>query len=327
LAAGGRLETFDVAGPRGGRVPVPLGLVEWIALSDAARAQLDLPDLGPGATIAVVDLASASGLALLPIAERDPWRTTTRGTGELIARAVGRGAQAVVLGVGGSATNDLGAGALAALGLRFEAGGGHEVPEPSPASWPEVVRVAGTLSLPALRIACDVSNPLLGPRGATATFGPQKGLRAADLPALEAGVARMAKMLAEACGQPIGLADQPGAGAAGGAAFGLMTAAGARLVPGFELVSAWLDLPARVAAADIVITGEGRFDSTSFSGKAPGALRQLARNAGKKVLVFAGRTDGPGDESLHAISPPEMPLAEALPRTAELLAAAIARVF
>ena len=180
------------------------------------------------------------------------------------------------------------------------------------------------MEIPPIFIACDVTNPLLGPRGATATFGPQKGLRPADVPRSEAAMARMAALLCEACGRPLVLADTPGAGAAGGIAFGLMVACGAQLVPGFELVSDWLDLPARIAAADLVLTGEGRFDATSLAGKAPGSLACAARRLGKPVHVFAGSLDGARDEWHHIITPAELPLAAALPRTAELLAAAVA---
>ena len=126
-------------------------------------------------------------------------------------------------------------------------------------------------------LACDVANPLLGPDGATAVYGPQKGLRPADSQRLETTMGRIALMLGDHCGSPSNLPETPGAGAAGGLSFGLMAGARARLLPGFELVSAWLGLDARIAAADIVITGEGCFDATSLSGKGPGAGCACAR--------------------------------------------------
>ena len=175
-------------------------------------------------------------------------------------------------------------------------------------------------------IACDVTNPLLGPRGATATFGPQKGLALGDVPKLEAQLARMAALLCDACGQPFSLTETPGTGATGGFPFGLMVGVGAKIVPGFDLVSAWLDLPARLAAADLVITGEGRFDATSLGGKGPGALVAEAKRLGKAVHVFAGSLGLPEADGLHAISPAGLPLAEALPRTAEFLATAVAKL-
>ena len=312
-AASGRLEPMNVSGPRGGIISAPIGRVDSARLPPSVRARLNLK---PGGTLAIIGLASASGLELLPRSQRDPWLTTTYGTGEQIRAAAQAGADAILLGLGGSATNDLGLGALAALGFKFA----HV---PVPARWAQINRLEGCAELPPSFIACDVTNPLLGPRGATATFGPQKGLKPAEVPRLEAEMARLAALLCEACGQPLSLADTPGAGAAGGIAFGLMVATGAKLVPGFDLVSDWLDLPARLAAADLVITGEGRFDATSLAGKGPGSLVREARQLGKSAHVFAGSLGVPADARHHAITPPGLPLAEALPRTAELLAAAV----
>ena len=323
-AANGRLTQAGVAGPRGGAVNAPLGLVAAENLPDAIRRRLGL---APGQTLAVIDLASASGLALLRPDERDPWEATTRGTGELLALAANSAPHAILLGVGGSATNDLGVGALAALGWKFPEANGKTIAAPFPAIWERIVRIerSGLGAIPSVFIACDVTNPLLGPRGATAIFGPQKGLKPADRPRLEAAMARMAALLCAACGRPFSLADSPGTGAAGGIAFGLMVACGAQLVPGSGLVSDWLDLPARIAAADLVLTGEGRFDATSLAGKAPGSLVRMARQLGKPVHVFAGSLGLPADEWHHATTPAELTLSDALPRAAELLAAAVAR--
>ena len=314
-AAKGRLEYLTVSGPRARPVGAPIGYVSGSNLSPAVRCRLSL-DLE--SKLAIIGMASASGLELVPRDQRDPWQTTTYGTGELIRAAAQAGAGTILLGVGGSATNDLGLGALAALGFKFPA-------VPVPAVWPQLTRLEGRLRLPPVFIACDVTNPLLGPHGATATFGPQKGLKLDDLPRLETEMARMASLLGEACGQPFALTETPGAGAAGGIAFGLMVACGARLVPGFDLVTEWLDLPARIATADMVLTGEGRFDATSLGGKGPGSLVATVRRLGKPVHVFAGSLGVPADDLHHAVTPPGLPLAEALPRTAELLAAAVGR--
>ena len=312
-AVNGRLAPMNVSGPRDGIISAPIGWVDCPLLPPPVQARLHLK---PSDTLAIIGLASASGLELLPRDQRDPWLTTTRGTGEQIRTAGQAGASAILLGLGGSATNDLGLGALGALGFKFA----HV---PVPTTWTQISRLTGRAELPPIFLACDVTNPLLGPRGATATFGPQKGLPASDIPRLEAEMARLAALLCKACGQPLSLADTPGAGAAGGIAFGLMVATGAKLVPGFDLVSDWLELPARLAAADLVITGEGRFDATSLAGKGPGSLVREARQLGKPAHVFAGSLGGPADARHHAITPPGLPLAEALPRTAELLAAAV----
>ena len=326
-ATQGRLELVEVSGPRGRRLPAALGFIDAGRIPAPARALLPAP---PGNNrVAIVGLASASGIELLARPERDPWHTTTFGTGELAARAIAKNAGALLLGVGGSATNDLGLGALAALGFRFFAANGTPVAVPTPDTWARITRIEpATLDLPPIFIACDVTNPLLGPRGATATFGPQKGLVPADVPRLEEQMARMAALLCAACGKPLSLVETPGTGATGGLPFGLMVGAGARIVPGFDLVSAWLDLPAKLAAADLVITGEGRFDATSLGGKGPGTLLAEARRLGKPAHVFAGSVDLPALSGVegHAITPPGLPLAEALPRTAELLAAAVAKL-
>jgi glycerate kinase len=325
-ATQGRLELVEVSGPRGRRIPAALGFIA--SESIPARARAILPDAPVNNRVAVAGLASASGIELLSRHERDPWKTTTFGTGELVARAAAKNAGAILLGVGGSATNDLGLGALAALGFQFFSANGTLVRVPTPETWGHITRIEpADLDLPPIFIACDVTNPLLGPRGATATFGPQKGLAPADVPKLEAQMARMAALLCDACGQPSSLAETPGTGATGGFPFGLMIGVGAKIVPGFDLVSAWLDLPARLAAADLVITGEGRFDATSLGGKGPGALVAEAKRLGRPAHVFAGSLGLPETDGLHAVSPPGLPLAEALPRTAELLAAAVERVF
>jgi glycerate kinase len=331
-AAGGTIISVSVTGPRGEPVSAAFGLVSWEKIPAAARALLHLPSTLPGAAeIAVIEMAAASGLALLPPERRDPWQTTTLGTGQLIAAAAAAGAAAVLLGVGGSATNDLGLGALAALGLDFRSLRDEKIRPPFPARWHDIDRVTGKLfsSLPPIRIACDVSNPLLGPRGAAAIYGPQKGLLPSDVGKLDHASARIALLLGAHGGQPDTLMDQPGAGAAGGIAFGLMTAARAQLLPGFELVSAWLDLAPRIAAADLVITGEGRFDDSSLSGKGPGAVAARALALGKPVHVFAGQvtaTDVRAGLTLHAITPPGQPLPDALRLAASNLAAAVERI-
>lgn len=329
--AGGRWLDHRVTGPRGEPVGAGFGLVPYGQIPAAARALLQLPDLGPDASVALVEMATASGLALLAADARDPWQATTLGTGELIAAAVAAGAETILLGVGGSATNDLGLGALAALGLEFLDATGTRVAPPIPAAWTRIVRIAGAVrGLPPIRIACDVANPLLGPQGAAAVYGPQKGLRAADHAAIESGAGRLARLLCAHAARPESLMTQPGAGAAGGIAFGLMTAAGAQLMPGADFVAAWLDLTRHLAAADLVITGEGAFDASSLSGKGPGSLALQALAQGRTVHVFAGRVaapEAPAGLHLHAISPRDLPLPAALAAAPDLLAAAVRGTF
>lgn len=333
-AAGGDFEMFTVTGPLGAPVNAPVGFVPLAQIPAAAQAMLSLGS-GPsparaGTHVALIEMAAASGLALLPAGDRDPWQTTTLGTGELLRTAAERGAAAILLGIGGSATNDLGLGALAALGIEFRAADGARVHPPVPAGWDRIARITGSVagvSLPPIRIACDVANPLLGPRGAAAVYGPQKGLRAADHAKLEHAAARLALLLCHHCGRPDALMDTPGTGAAGGISFGLMAAANAQLLPGFDLVTAWLDLERRLAAADVVITGEGRFDASSLEGKGPGAVALRALALGKRVHVFAGQAAAPKVPprlAVRAITPAGTPLSTALRDTAENLRLAVA---
>jgi glycerate 2-kinase len=339
-ALGGTFEAHTVTGPRGEPVVARLGFVPLALIPATARRLLDLPDsqlsalnsqLPRDARVAVVEMAAASGLALLAPEARDPWLTSTTGTGELIRLAARPGVAAILLGLGGSATSDLGLGALAALGLNFVSAAGELIDPPIPSRWPEIARLDGRLpaDLPPLRIACDVANPLLGPNGAAAIYGPQKGLRPADLRRLDNEAARLALLLCTHSAKPDTLMDVPGAGAAGGISFGLMAAASAQLISGFDLVSAWLDLDSRLAAADLVLTGEGRFDASSLSGKGPGALAARAAALGKPVHVFAGAITAapvPG-LALHAITPPGTPLPAALRAAATNLTATVDRTF
>jgi glycerate 2-kinase len=323
-AVRGRIETAAFSGPRGNQVIAPIGYIATDNLSSSVRSQLGL---STNSLLAVIEMAAASGLAQLSSDQRDPWQTSSDGTGEQILAAVKAGASAILLGVGGSATNDLGFGALSALGFQFLDGQGVPVERPSPSTWEKISHIKGRISLPPVFIACDVTNPLLGPTGATTIFGPQKGLRADDLPKLERQAARLAALLCENCSRPFTLSETAGAGAAGGFPFGLMVAADATLVPGFELVAGWLDLPARIACADLVLTGEGRFDATSLNGKGPGALLAMAQHAEKRAHVFAGRIGLAEAGHLHSITPADMPLTEALSRAAELLESSVRSAF
>lgn len=320
----GELGMLEVAGPRGRPARAAFGLIGPEAFPAAAWAMLGFQS-GRHGRVAVADLASTSGLALLSPTERNPWETSSVGAGQLLAELSSR-ADAILLGIGGSATNDLGCGALSALGVKFLDPFGTPLDPPTPKTWGDLARLDGRPTVAPLAIACDVTNPLLGPQGATVTFGPQKGLPASDVRRLDGLAGRMAGSLCNHFGQPIARASEKGMGAAGGFSFGFAVAAGARLVPGFDLVAACLGLDRRLAAADLVLTGEGRYDATSLAGKAPGTLISRARRLGKTAHVFAGSLAGPEDRVHHAITPADLPLAAALPRTAELLQAAIARV-
>jgi glycerate kinase len=324
-ACGGEfVETF-VKDPRSKPIAARYGLVECGKLSMPAAERLAKLSgkFFEKERIAVLEMSAASGLELLTAEERDPWQTTTVGTGELLSAAAQRGVAAILLGVGGSATNDLGVGALEGVGFRFLDRDDKLVSPPCPTNWESISRMSGKIELPPIFIACDVTNPLLGPDGCTNVYGRQKGLSDDDVPRLEQRANRMASLLCASCNQPISMATAPGAGAAGGLAFGLMVALNAKLLPGFDLVADWLNIRERAASADIILTGEGKFDATSLTGKGPGGIVALAHKLNKQVHVFAGSLGVPAAPCLHAISPPGLPLKEALRKTPELLQCAI----
>ncbi len=285
---------------------------------------------------AYVESAQANGLHLLTAAERDPRVTSTYGLGPLLAAAAEGGAGTIVVGLGGSATNDAGMGMLAALGVTPLDAGGSVLPYGGLAL-AGLDRLNGTAQLRGARLvaATDVDNPLCGPHGATAVFGPQKGLRPADLDALDAALGRWAEVAErDLPGAPAGLADLPGAGAAGGlgAAF---FALGASRQAGVELVAAAVDLAGTLAGADLVITGEGSFDSQSLRGKVAGGVAAAATEHGVPCLVLAGQVSlgrqeaaAAGVEAAYSVVEQAGSLEAALERPAARLselAAAVAR--
>ena len=284
---------------------------------DAAVAagfkRVDVPATGPTGQlvtasfalrdgVAVIEAAQACGLVLLPPGEFAPLTATTRGVGELIRAAAGLGATRIVLGVGGSATTDGGAGLLQALGARLTDSAGQELPPGGAAlSRLAALDLSGLADLSAVefQLASDVDNPLLGPSGAAAVYGPQKGASPQDVTVLEAGLARWADV-AEAV-VPRGPArDAAGAGAAGGLGFAAMLFLGARMRPGIELLLELASFGARLDGAGLVITGEGSLDEQTLRGKAPvGVVRAVAaHDPGLPVIAVAGRQALTADE-LH----------------------------
>lgn len=333
-AANGVLETVTVPGPLGEPTPTAFGIVPIDALPEAARSMLDLPTAAT--RLAVLEMAQSSGIALLPTAARSPWTTSTYGLGRMMLAAVEAGADALLVGVGGSATHDLGLGVLQAIGFRFHDRQGKPIATPpTPLLWDRLGSIdrpeAPVVDLP-IRVACDVSNPLVGPNGAAAVFGAQKGLKPTDFDLLDSLTSRAAVILCHATEIPLQAMDTPGSGAAGGCAFGLMAGLGARLVPGAELVAAWTDIDSKLDRAQLVLTGEGRFDASSLQGKGPGYALEQAQRRGLPCLVFAGSLGELPDEALAqaeftAISPPDLSLAEAIAATPQLLADAIRAAF
>lgn len=280
-ARGGARREVRVTGPLGEPVAAAWGL------------------LGDGRT-AVVEAAAACGLSLVPPGRRDPGATTTRGVGELLRAALDAGAEEVVVGLGGSATNDGGAGALAALGARLLDDAGRDLP-PGGAALARLARL-DPARLPRgarVRCACDVATPLLGPQGASRRFGPQKGAAPAQVEALDGALGRWAEVAArDLPGAPS--PDLPGAGAAGGLGWGLAAGLGAALLPGAELVLDLLGADAALARADLLVVSEGRLDATTADGKAPWALARRAARRRVPVVAIAGQV---ADEALALVGP------------------------
>lgn len=310
-----------------------------VATVDALGRPVDADWLDLGQGEAFIEMAAASGLARLAAAERTPDAArgaSTRGTGELIRAALDSGATHITLGLGGSATTDGGSGLLTALGLRLLDGDGHELP-PGGASLAAISRVEvddldPRLAEVELTIASDVTNPLCGPNGAAATYGPQKGADPAAVEELDAALAAWGHAIEGARGRFV--ADIPGAGAAGGTTAGLLGFTGAQVRPGVEVVAELIGLGEALEAADLVITGEGRADEQTLSGKAAMGVARLARSRNAPVVLFCGAL-GPGAVALDAsgafavvqpIGDRPMTLEESVADTERLLANAAERL-
>ena len=277
-------------------------------------------------SLAVIEMSAASGLWRIKPEERDPLLAQTLGTGELIADAISRGARNLLVGLGGSATNDAGVGMATALGWKF-LDRANSTLSPHPAEFPKMSKILPPTASLSCNVTglCDVGNPLLGESGATRTFGPQKGASPEMLTKLEESLGHLARLCSEQFGKD--QSSVPGAGAAGGLGFGMLTFLHATLESGFHAISRLMDLDRRVAAADLVITGEGRLDAQSLQGKAPFEISQLAARHGKPVIGFAGIIDGelPGFTACIPIANGPLTLEESRLRAAELLHAAAQR--
>ncbi len=240
-----------------------------------------------GRKLAVIDMSEASGLWRLQPAERAPLSATTFGTGQLLRDAATRGAKTILIGLGGSATTDGGIGMAAALGYETLTTDGNAL-EPRPGNLPSLKRIVNrnVIALPKIIAACDVQNPLLGERGTARVFAPQKGADPQTVEVLEKAMESLAAVVSADLG--CDFRNAPGAGAAGGIGFGLMSFCGAKVRSGFDIVAELLGLAERIAASDLVITGEGRLDDQTLDGKGPAGVAALARARGRRVLAFAG---------------------------------------
>jgi glycerate kinase len=315
-ATGGRIQHATVADPLGRPVTAIWGI------------------LGDGAT-AVIEMATASGLPLVSKQERNPLTATSYGTGQLLKAALDQGLRRIIIGLGGSATNDGGAGLAQALGARFQDGAGEALPLGAAAlAHLTAIDLDGLdprLAQSSILVACDVDNPLCGPRGASAVFGPQKGATPAMVQELDRALATFAGIAARTTGKDI--ARQPGAGAAGGLGAGLLFFTDARLQPGVEIVLAALSFQERMQGVDLVITGEGCTDAQTVMGKAPMGVAKAAAPFKVPVVCLSGGLR-PGHEALleHGVTalmsivPGPMPLAVCLAEAGRLVQEASARL-
>ncbi|WP_447803011.1 glycerate kinase [Pseudomonas serbica] len=280
-ACDGELRRTDVRGPLGETVNAAWG---WL----------------PQNHTAIIEMAEASGLQLVPLDRRDACISSTFGTGELIRAALDAGAQRVILAIGGSATNDGGAGAMQALGVRLLDAQGQQL-QPGGLALAQLARIDLTGIDPRLAevrfdIAADVNNPLCGPHGASAIFGPQKGATTAQVEQLDRALGHFANHCANALAQDV--RDEPGSGAAGGLGFAAKAFLGAQFMAGVEVVAELVGLAEAVVGADLVITGEGRFDAQTLRGKTPFGVARIAQEQGVAVIVIAG-TLGEGYQALY----------------------------
>jgi len=279
-----------------------------------------------------IELSQASGLAQIEVDKRNPMLASTYGTGLQIRHALDHGAEEIYLGIGGSATNDGGTGILSALGGLFSDAEG-EMLLPGGGFLTELDHI-DVEAVPQfkLKVACDVSNPLLGKQGATAVYGPQKGVTPEMESQLEAGLANFSKHIELLTQKSV--AEVPGAGAAGGCAAGLHGLLGAELASGFELLAELSHLEEQIAASDLIVTAEGRIDGQSLEGKLPVGVAKLAKKHHKPVIVLAGSIGenldplyALGINSIFSIQNGPCTLKESMDNTAELLESTAQRVF
>ncbi|MEU6114312.1 glycerate kinase [Streptomyces sp. NPDC047117] len=311
-ASGGKLVPVTVTGPTGEAVSSHIAVLG-----------------GAGPLTAVVEMAAAAGLALVPADARDPGRTTTYGVGELIRAALDHRCERIVVGCGDSGTCDGGAGALTALGARVLGTDGRQVPAGGSgllrASALELdgldVRLTGT----EIFVACNPYNVLTGEGGVARTFGPQKGATAAQVEELASAMEHWAALLERRCGTDV--RDMPGGGASGGLGAGLAAVLGARLLPRFDVLPGYAELDAQLALADLVITAEGALDHQTPRGKIPAEVARRAKRLGKQVIALAGiighgaaQTHPVGIDAYACILSGPMSRREAMESTAALLA-------
>ncbi|HMJ04974.1 MAG TPA: glycerate kinase [Chthoniobacterales bacterium] len=289
------------------------------AAGDLVMARYATIDEGKNA---VLETSEAAGLWRIPTEHRDPMRASSHGVGELILATMRAGAREMIVGLGGSATNDGGLGMARALGFRFLAEAEELIGGPGDLLRLTRIAAPDSLRLPKITIAADVRNRLLGETGATRTFGRQKGAAPEQIETLEKALAKLADIVTRDLG--CDFRDQAGAGAAGGLGFGLLSFCRAELRPGFEVVAEMIGLEEKIRGADIVITGEGRLDAQTLAGKAPAGVAKLARRWRKKVYAIVGQLEESTQilalfDGIAVLRTPQLSCADAMKNAPQLL--------
>jgi glycerate kinase len=314
-AMGGQIMEHEVTAPMLNRIKAKFGVV--------------------GGHTAIIEMAEASGLSLVPATERNPLKATSFGTGELIRAALDLGCKCLIIGIGGSATNDGGAGMAQALGVRMLNVRGEDI-APGAAGLLELAAidmssVDSRLSHTEIRVACDVTNPLCGPRGAAQVYGPQKGATTAEVDLLDKALAKMAEVVK--CDMGLDICEVPGAGAAGGLGAGLVAFTGANLQSGLEMVLEILQFDSLLSdGQDLIITGEGEINGQSIYGKVPVGVARRAQKYGIPVLAIVGNI-GPdagqvydmGISAIMSIAPGPITQEESIAHAGELITDAAER--
>lgn len=333
-ATGGELRRSTVKGP----LPGQSVEAAWAYLApEAVPEALSAAGNGPAAGIAptaIIEMAQASGILLVPVEQRNPMKTSTAGTGQLIKEALHSGCRRLIVGIGGSATVDGGMGMAHELGYRFLDAQGEEL-VPGGEAVARIAAIDGSGRDPLLEeasflVASDVSNPLSGPDGGAPVFGPQKGATPEQVKYLDDALRRFGETLERDLG--VRVAGVPGGGAAGGLGAGLIAFCGASLTSGVKLIASIAGLAEKISGADLVLSGEGSYDHQTAGGKTPAGVTEIAREARVPAVIIAGRLSGDGllphEEGVGAfcIAPGPMDLESSMKNAAELLSTGTARL-
>ena len=315
----GKLHYAEVPNALGKSILAHWGTVSVKNIPNVLQSTLKLTN--KKGTVAIVEMAQSSGLEAIDPQSRNPWHTTTYGTGEILKKVALSNPRAIIIGLGGSATNDLGFGALQSLGaIKAYDDQGKLMGACPPKDWSKIAHLSTCpiQSFPPIWIGCDVNNPLLGTSGCTYHYGKQKGLTKETAEQMEQLLSDQAHKLCSLSGKSFALTKIPGSGAAGGIGFGLSLLVGGAFISGINLVNQWVSFTSKLDRADCIITGEGSFDATSLNGKVLGSILEQIKGTSKRIHIFAGNIESkvipslPPNVYTHKIAPDHISLEESI---------------